>query len=96
GACILHVSPESHVGGPLALVRNGDIIAVDVEKRSIELKVPEAELEKRRKAWKQPADRYARGYGWMYARHVKQAHEGCDFDFLESAFGPAAGEPDIF
>ncbi|MGD9867184.1 MAG: L-arabinonate dehydratase [Hyphomicrobiales bacterium] len=96
GACILHVSPESHVGGPLALVRDGDMISVDVDARTIDLKVPEAELEKRREAWKQPEPKFGRGYGWMYSRHVRQAHEGCDFDFLESGFGATAGEPDIF
>jgi dihydroxy-acid dehydratase len=96
GACILHVSPESYVGGPLALVRNGDMISIDVEGRRVDLQVSEAELAKRRKAWTPPAPRYERGYGWMFSAHVRQAHEGCDFDFLETAFGVPAGEPDIF
>jgi len=96
GACILHVSPEAYVGGPLALVRNGDMISLDVEARSISLEVPEAELEQRRAAWKAPEPRYERGYGWMFSRHIKQAHEGCDFDFLETSFGGPVPEPDIF
>jgi dihydroxy-acid dehydratase len=81
GACILHVSPESYIGGPLALVRNGDKITLDVNARTINLDVSEAELAKRRAAWKAPEPRYERGYGWMFTRHIKQANEGCDFDF---------------
>ncbi|QTL02757.1 dihydroxy-acid dehydratase [Aquabacter sp. L1I39] len=96
GACVLHVSPESYLGGPLALVQTGDIIAVDVAARSIHLQVDEAELERRRAALSPPPPRYERGYGWMFSRHIKQAHEGCDFDFLETSFGAPAGEPDIF
>jgi len=83
GTCVLHVSPESFVGGPLALVQNGDAIELDVERRELNLKVPEAELARRRSAWKPPAPRYARGYGSIFSRHVKQADQGCDFDFLE-------------
>jgi len=96
GACILHVSPESYIGGPLALVKNGDKITLDVAARSINLDVGEAELKKRRAEWKQPETRYARGYGWMFTRHIKQANEGCDFDFLETSFGAPVGEPSIF
>ena len=96
GACILHVAPEAHVGGPLALVRTGDIIRVDIPNRSIDMLVDEAELARRRAAWQAPADKYGRGYGWMFSQHVGQANEGCDFDFLETAFGSTAGEPDIF
>ncbi len=96
GACILHVAPESYIGGPLCLVRNGDIISIDVDKRSISLDVPEAELAKRRAEWKQPEPRYERGYGWMFSKHIKQADQGCDFDFLETAFGAPVREPDIF
>jgi dihydroxyacid dehydratase/phosphogluconate dehydratase len=96
GACILHVSPESFVGGPLALVKTGDIISVDIPARTIDLDVSDAELAKRRKAWKAPAPKYERGYGWMFSRHIKQAHEGCDFDFLETAFGKPVDEPVIF
>lgn len=96
GACILHVAPESHVGGPLSLVRTGDIIRVDVPNRKIDMLVDEETLAKRRAEWTPPADRYERGYGWMFSKHIKQANEGCDFDFLETAFGAAVGEPDIF
>lgn len=96
GACILHVAPESYIGGPLSLVRNGDIISIDVDKRSISLDVPEAELARRRAEWKQPEPRYERGYGWMFSKHIKQADQGCDFDFLETAFGAPVREPDIF
>ncbi len=96
GACILHVSPESFIGGPLALVRNGDRISLDVDARSIALDVPEDELARRRAAWTPPAPHYERGYGWMFTRHIRQAHEGCDFDFLETGFGAPVGEPAIF
>ena len=96
GACVLHVSPESHVGGPLALLRTGDIVAIDIPNRRLDMLVDEAELAARRAAWVKPADRFERGYGWMYAGHVTQADKGCDFDFLDPAFGATAGEPDIF
>jgi hypothetical protein len=87
GACILHVSPESYIGGPLALVKTGDMISLDVDKRTIDMNVPDEELARRKAAWKQPEPRYERGYGWMFTRHIKQANEGCDFDFLETGFG---------
>lgn len=96
GACILHVAPESHVGGPLALVRTGDIIRVDVPNRSIDMLVDEETLAKRRAEWVAPADKFERGYGWMFSKHITQADEGCDFDFLKTEFGKSAGEPDIF
>ena len=96
GACILHVAPESYVGGPLALVKTGDKISVDVSARTINLDVSDAELSKRRAALPKPEPRYERGYGWMFSRHIKQAHDGCDFDFLETSFGKAVKEPDIF
>jgi dihydroxyacid dehydratase/phosphogluconate dehydratase len=96
GACVLHVAPEAYVGGPLALVRNGDLISVDVAGRSIELKVPEEELQRRRATWTQPRPRYERGFGWLATRHITQADRGCDFDFLETSFGAAAGEPAIY
>jgi len=96
GGCILHIAPESHVGGPLALLETGDRIRVSVAERSIDMLVPEEELARRREAWRAPPARFARGYGWMFARHIKQANQGCDFDFLETAFGPGPGEPDIF
>ncbi|MDQ2092276.1 L-arabinonate dehydratase [Marimonas arenosa] len=96
GACVLHVAPEAFVGGPLALVETGDIIELDVPNRSLNLRVPEAELARRRAAWTPPAPRYARGYGWMFSRHIEQADKGCDFDFLGSEFGAPVREPDIF
>jgi dihydroxy-acid dehydratase len=96
GACILHVSPESYIGGPLALVRTGDMITLDVDARTINLDVPEAELAKRRSEWKAPEPRYERGYGWMFTRHIRQANEGCDFDFLETGFGAPVSEPVIY
>jgi dihydroxy-acid dehydratase len=83
GACVLHVAPESYIGGPLALVQDGDIIEIDVPARRLSLKVDDAELAKRKRLWKAPAPQYARGYGVMFARHVTQADQGCDFDFLE-------------
>ena len=82
GACVLHVAPESAVGGPLALVRTGDPIEVDVEARRIDLAVTDDELGRRRDAWR-PRPAPPRGYGRMYAAHIGQAHEGCDFDFLQ-------------
>jgi len=96
GACILHVSPESYVGGALALVRTGDIISLDVPARTLNLDVPEVELVRRRSELTPPKPRYERGYGWMFSRHVGQADQGCDFDFLRTDFGAPVGEPDIF
>jgi len=96
GACVLHVAPESFVGGPLALLRTGDMIRLDIPNRSLDMLVPEEELERRRAEWKQPEPRFERGYGWMFARHVTQADKGCDFDYLSPEFGRPAGEPDIF
>ncbi len=95
GACILHVAPESHLGGPLALVQTGDMIEVDVDARTLNMDVPEAELRRRRAEWVQPAAKFGRGYGWMFARHITQANEGCDFDYLETGFGAAVPEPEI-
>jgi dihydroxy-acid dehydratase len=96
GACVLHVSPESYVGGPLALVRTGDVITVDVPARTISLDIPETELAARRAALPKPDPRYERGYGWMFSRHIEQAHLGCDFDFLKTDFGAPVSEPVIF
>ena len=82
GACILHVAPESHVGGPLAFVQTGDEIEIDVARRRIHLHVSDEDLARRRAAWKPPAPHYVRGYGAMFSTHIGQADEGCDFDFL--------------
>ena len=82
GACILHVAPESFVGGPLAFVQTGDEIEVDVEARRIHLHVGDGEMARRRAAWEQPSPKYPRGYGAMFSEHIGQADEGCDFDFL--------------
>ncbi len=85
GACILHVAPESFVGGPLALVRTGDMIEVDVARRLIRLDVADDELARRKAEWKAPAPRYERGYGAMFSQHIGQADAGCDFDFLQAS-----------
>jgi dihydroxy-acid dehydratase len=103
GACVLHVTPESHIGGPLALVKDGDLIAIDVEQRSLNMLVDEAEIAKRRKAWLPPIAKFSRGYGALYLKHIKQADEGCDFDFMETDYGKTDtsgagnvnGEPEI-
>ncbi len=83
GTCVLHVSPESWIGGPLALVRTGDLIELDVPGRKLTLKVGNEELAKRREVWKPKARKYERGYGKIFSQHVSQADKGCDFDFLE-------------
>src|SRR5260221_3876578 len=93
GACVLHVAPESHVGGPLAFVRDGDVIELDIPARRLELKVSDAELARRRAAWKPPAPHYTRGFGTLYLKHVTQADKGCDFDFLEE--GAKTPDPEI-
>ena len=93
GTCVLHVSPESFVGGPLALVRDGDPIALDVPGRSLSLQVEDAELKLRRAEWSAPAPRYPRGYGKMFIEHIQQAELGCDFDFLASP--ELVAEPEI-
>ncbi|HEX8739022.1 MAG TPA: L-arabinonate dehydratase [Casimicrobiaceae bacterium] len=96
GACVLHVAPESYVGGPLALLRTGDRVSIDVPARSLRMEVTDDELARRRAAWAPPPRRYERGYGWMYAQHIEQADRGCDFDFLETGFGAPVREPDIY
>jgi len=93
GCCVLHVAPEAFIGGPLALVRNGDLIELDVERRVLDLKVSAEEMQKRKAAWKPPARKFERGYGAIFSRHVKQADEGCDFDFLEGT--APTPEPEI-
>ena len=83
GACVLHVAPESFVGGPLALVRDGDMIELDVPGRRLHLNVSDEELAARKAAWKAPKRPFERGFGVMHQLHVTQANKGCDFDFLE-------------
>ncbi len=94
GACVLHVAPESFIGGPLALVRTGDRIELDIPARRLELLVPDEELARRRAAWRPPPPRYVRGYGAIFSQHVTQANEGCDFAIL--ADRRPVPEPDIF
>ncbi|MBL8807838.1 MAG: dihydroxy-acid dehydratase [Rhodospirillales bacterium] len=93
GACVLHVAPESAVGGPLALVKSGDIVSLDVAARKLTLEISDAEMAKRKAAWKAPAPHYERGFGLLHLQHVTQADEGCDFDFLRG--GKATAEPEI-
>jgi dihydroxy-acid dehydratase len=94
GACVLHIAPESFVGGPLAFVRDGDIIELDVPERRLSIRLDDDELSRRRAAWKPPEPQYLRGFGQMYSLHVTQADRGCDFDFLEGT-APTA-EPKIY
>jgi dihydroxy-acid dehydratase len=96
GGCLLHCSPEAFVGGPLALVQTGDTLTVDVPARGIHLNISSEEFARRQAAWQAPPRRYERGYGWMFGQHILQAHEGCDFDFLETSFGAPVPEPSIF
>jgi dihydroxy-acid dehydratase len=96
GACVLHVAPEAYVGGPLALLRTGDIVRLDLGARRLDMLVPDDEIARRRAAWTAPTPRYERGYGYMFSRHVGQADTGCDFDFLTRDFGRAAAEPEIY
>jgi dihydroxy-acid dehydratase len=93
GACVLHVTPESYVGGPLALVRTGDRIELDVPARKLNVLIGDEEMAKRRAAWKAPPAHFRRGFGALYMKHVSQADKGCDFDFLEG--GAASPEPEI-
>ena len=93
GTCVLHVAPESFVGGPLALVKDDDIIVLDVPGRTLDLNVADDELKRRRAAWRQREIIYPRGYGAMYGKHVMQADKGCDFDFLQGRM--AIPEPEI-
>ena len=93
GTCVLHVAPESWVGGPLALVKTGDIVELDVPARTLSLKVSDEELAKRRAAWKPKPRKFERGYGMLFSNHIRQANEGCDFDFLEGT--APTPEPEI-
>ena len=79
----MHIAPEAHIGGPLALVKDGDLIELDVPNRRLELKISDAEMAARRAAWTAPPAHYTRGFGVLYLKHIKQADQGCDFDFLE-------------
>ncbi|MEO8385459.1 MAG: L-arabinonate dehydratase [Betaproteobacteria bacterium] len=94
GACVLHIAPESHVGGPLAFVQDGDIIELDVANRSLNLKISDAEFERRRANWVPPKPHYTRGFGTLYLKHVTQADKGCDFDFLEDGASAEHATPD--
>jgi dihydroxy-acid dehydratase len=96
GACVLHIAPESFVGGPLALVRDGDLIQLDVAARTLSLLVSDEELSARHAQWTKPEPKFERGFGWLYSRHVQQADLGCDFDFLETTHGERTDdEPEI-
>jgi dihydroxy-acid dehydratase len=94
GSCVLHISPESAIGGPLALVQNGDLIELDVAARRLHLHVDDDELARRRTTWQPPPQAYERGFTRLYQQHVTQAHEGCDFDFLQG--NAATPEPVIY
>jgi dihydroxy-acid dehydratase len=96
GACILHVAPEAWIGGPLALLRTGDIIDLDIPNRTLSMRVTDEELAERRAAWTPPEPRYERGYGYMFTKHIEQADKGCDFDFLRTEFGAPVDEPVIY
>jgi dihydroxy-acid dehydratase len=96
GACVLHIAPEAYIGGPLAVVCTGDMIDIDVASRTIHARISDEDMMERRTAWRPPPPRYERGYGWMFTRHILQADQGCDFDFLTTRFGTAAPEPDIY
>ncbi|WP_216332821.1 L-arabinonate dehydratase [Rhizobium sp. X9] len=96
GACVLHVAPESFIGGPLALLKSGDIVRLDLPQRRLDMLVSDEEVARRRATWQAPPPRYERGYGYIFSKHVSQADQGCDFDFLQTDFGRSAGEPDIF
>lgn len=96
GACVLHVAPESFIGGPLALLKTGDMVRLDLPQRRLDMLVSDTEIASRRAAWQAPPPRYERGYGYIFSKHVSQADEGCDFDFLQTDFGRTAGEPEIY
>ena len=93
GTIVVHIAPEAAVGGPLAIVQNGDEIELDVPARRLELRVPDAEISTRLSQWKAPAPHYTRGYGRLFLDHILQANEGCDFDFLRGADREDDGTP---
>ena len=84
GACVLHVTPEAYIGGPLAFVQDGDLIELDVPARKLNVLISDAEMAKRKAAWVAPAPKFERGFGKIYLQHIQQANNGCDFDFLET------------
>ena len=96
GACVLHVAPEAYVGGPLALLRTGDIVRLDVPGRRLDMLVDDDEIARRLAAWTPPPPRFHRGWGWMFTNHIQQADKGCDFDYLETSFGAPVDEPVIY
>lgn len=96
GACVLHVAPESFIGGPLALLKTGDMVELDIPARSLNMLVSDEELAARRAAWQTPPPKYERGYGFVFSKHVEQADKGCDFDFLKTDFGRPVDEPVIY
>ncbi|HZS53072.1 MAG TPA: L-arabinonate dehydratase [Bryobacteraceae bacterium] len=93
GTCVLHVSPESYVGGPLALVKDGDLVSLDLKNRRLDVLIGDEEMAARRRHWTKPSPRYQRGYGALYLERVTQANRGCDFDFLGTHI--ATPEPEI-
>jgi dihydroxy-acid dehydratase len=92
GACVLHVTPESYIGGPLAFVQDGDLIELDVPARKLNVLISDAEMAKRKAAWVAPAPKFERGFGKLYLQHIQQADKGCDFDFLETQVSSASSE----
>ena len=96
GACVLHAAPEAYVGGPLALLKTGDMVQLDIPGRSLDMLVSDAELAARRAQWTAPQPRYERGYGLMFSKHIEQADKGCDFDFLRTEYGRPVDEPVIY
>ena len=92
-ACILHVAPDSYIGGPLAFVQTGDFIEVDVDQRRVHLDISDEEMAARRSKWSLPAPIYERGYTKLFLDHIGQADQGCDFDYLEA--GAPTPEPEI-
>jgi dihydroxy-acid dehydratase len=105
GACVLHVTPESYIGGPLAFVQDGDLIELDVPARKLNVLISDAEMSKRKASWVAPPPKFERGFGKLYLQHIQQADKGCDFDFLETQLSSTpsgsskgsgkTGEPEI-
>lgn len=95
GTIVVHIAPEAAAGGPLAVVKNGDLIEMDIPGRRLELQISKAEMRKRLKAWKPPEPHYIRGYGRLFLEHILQANEGCDFDFLRATNGPETVAPPV-